>query len=179
LATPSAVPQHGVPPWSIIVFRGVFQASLLGLSILSLLVLWTRAPKSTFAVFLAWALLYYIILFTFAWSGRPDKSVLAVMITRLRAQPQPPSVSAASPSPQPRTAQDEQIPLQGPYVHHRPTHRAAQSSGQDDETLHCGPRSVETDAFDDEDDRIEDEMTRRDVSIVTVPKRKLWITNPS
>ena len=37
---------------------------------------------------------------------------------------------------------------------------------------------------DDEDDelqqrRIEQEMERRDVSIVTVPKRKLFLTNPS
>jgi len=39
---------------------------------------------------------------------------------------------------------------------------------------------------DDEDDadedtmqqRIEDEMARRDVSIITVPRKKLWITNP-
>ena len=42
----------------------------------------------------------------------------------------------------------------------------------------------EDDPYDDEDEetrqhRIEDEMNRRDVSIVTVPKRKLWIANPS
>lgn len=50
------------------------------------------------------------------------------------------------------------------------------------------PTSIE-DAGDDEDDeedevtrqrRMEDEMGRRDVSILTtVPKRRLWITNPS
>ena len=41
------------------------------------------------------------------------------------------------------------------------------------------------DGPDDEEDedtrqqRMEEEMNRRDVSIVTVPKRKLWIANPS
>jgi len=40
------------------------------------------------------------------------------------------------------------------------------------------------DPDDDEDEetrqrRIEGEMNRRDVSIVTVPKRKLWIANPT
>ena len=40
----------------------------------------------------------------------------------------------------------------------------------------------EIDSDEDEDTRqrrIEDEMARRDVSIVTVPKRKLWVANPS
>lgn len=48
-----------------------------------------------------------------------------------------------------------------------------------------GPRSVETDDDDDDIDedtrqrQIEEEMGRREVSIVTVPRRRLWITNPS
>lgn len=41
----------------------------------------------------------------------------------------------------------------------------------------------EVDDDDDEDEesrqrRIEEEMSRRDVSIVTVPRRKLFLTNP-
>jgi hypothetical protein len=54
-----------------------------------------------------------------------------------------------------------------------------------DELSHGAPLSVEGDDNDDDldDDTrqrvIEEEMQRRDVSIVTVPRRKLWIANPT
>jgi hypothetical protein len=69
----------------------------------------------------------------------------------------------------------------GPYMHH-PTYRVAHED--DHSTSHGGPLSVDTEVESDEDEdtrqrRIEEEMGRREVSIVTVPKRKLWITNPS
>jgi hypothetical protein len=49
---------------------------------------------------------------------------------------------------------------------------------------YAGLRSEPEETSSDEDEetrqrRIEDEIARRDVSIVTVPKRKLWVVNPS
>lgn len=83
----------------------------------------------------------------------------------------------------------DQLPFptepRGPYLH-QPPYRTAH---EDDyySTSHGGHRSDATEAEEaesEEDDdtrqrRMEGEMGRRDVSIVTVPKRKLWITNPS
>lgn len=73
---------------------------------------------------------------------------------------------------------------EGPYTYHRPPYRL--STHVDEMSyLHAGPMSVETDGNDDDVDEdtrqrvIEEEMERRDVSIVTVPRRKLWIANPS
>lgn len=63
--------------------------------------------------------------------------------------------------------------LNGPYIH-QPSHRTLPSDRQ--------ARSAEDDDDDEDEDtrqrRMEREMERREVSIVTVPKRKLWITNP-
>jgi hypothetical protein len=49
---------------------------------------------------------------------------------------------------------------------------------------HGAHRTSEADDHSDIDEdmrqrTIEDEMGRREVSIVTIPKRKLWIANPS
>jgi hypothetical protein len=71
---------------------------------------------------------------------------------------------------------------EGPYTYHQPPYRL---STQADELSHGVPMSTETDGTDDDIDEatrqrvIEEEMERRDVSIVTVPRRKLWIANPS
>jgi len=86
------------------------------------------------------------------------------------------------------TAGTDQYPFpsetRGPYMHH-PAYRVVH---EDDyySTSHGGPLSVDTEieveSDEDEDTRqrrIEEEMGRREVSIVTVPKRKLWIANPS
>lgn len=69
-------------------------------------------------------------------------------------------------------------PRGGPYIH-QPLFRRALSSHEDDI---LSSENHDDDGDDDEharQRRIEQEMDRRDVSIVTVPKRKLWITNPS
>jgi len=61
-----------------------------------------------------------------------------------------------------------------------------QAAAEDDlqSASYAGLRSEPEEVESDEDEetrqrRIEDEIGRRDVSIVTVPKRKLWVANPS
>lgn len=192
LATPMEVkPRHiEIPSPLDIVIHVLFHAFLLGLCVISLVALWSRAPRASFAVFLAWTVVFYALLFMFAWNGRPEQSVLTVLFTRLRAEPLPihdPSVFA-DPLPPP-TATDEQFPFpttpRSPYVHHQPQFSVAHTGTGVDEMSVLQPRSVETDEEDDDVDdetrqrQIEEEMERRDVHIVTVPKRKLRITNPS
>jgi hypothetical protein len=178
-------PPFRMPHWSEVALRLVFHVLLLGACVLSLVALWTRASQSMFAVFLAWTLCFYLSIPIFAWRGKPHRSIIAVMISRLRT----PVVNTLPPEPQPSTSVvGDNVPFPtvstGPYVH-RPPFRAVNSPGPDD-SLPTGPRSVESDDDDDNDEdedtrqrRIEDEMGRREVSIVTVPKRKLLIANPS
>ena len=45
--------------------------------------------------------------------------------------------------------------------------------------LRSGPEEVSDEDEETRQRRIEDEISRRDVTIVTVSKRKLWVTNPS
>ena len=71
---------------------------------------------------------------------------------------------------------------EGPYAYHQPPYRLSTYA---DELSHGAPMSADIDGTDDDIDEatrqrvIEEEMERRDVSIVTVPRRKLWIANPS
>ncbi|KAF9495666.1 hypothetical protein BDN71DRAFT_1447071 [Pleurotus eryngii] len=155
---------------------------LLALSIITLIALWRRAPRAAFAVFLAWTIIFYVIMFISSWRGRPNNSLLSSLCYRIRTDPHQIPALSASPTPQSIPADVDQYPFptdnRGPYVHHQPTYRVAPSD------YSHGPRSVETDDDIDEDDdarqrQMEEEMSRRDVSIVTVPRRKLWITNPS
>jgi len=84
-----------------------------------------------------------------------------------------------------RTSPRLRTPTPGgsPYIYHQPLWRRAVSPDEDAaaRTAHA----VEADGPDDdvdEDDRqrhMEEELERRDVNIVTVPRRKLWIANPS
>jgi len=163
--------------------RILFHLLLLALSILSLVALWSLTSRAGFAIFLIWMLALYVLLFLCAWYGRPRQSILTVVFSRLRAPPSLPP--QPTPSSLPLSAID-QYPFptdaRGPYVHHHPPYRRA---GTDEvSTTHGGARSAEN--HDDEDDadedirqqRIEDEMARREVSIITVPRKKLWITNP-
>ncbi|KAG1754026.1 uncharacterized protein EDB91DRAFT_1194979 [Suillus paluster] len=178
---------HELPSLSEICFRVLFHTLVFALCILSLIALWYGARQALFAVFLLWTVIFYCALFTLAWHGRPRKSILTSLIARFRAEP-PPAISPGTPTSRPLSAAGtDQYPFptdtRGPYLH-EPPYRAAR--GHDDvSTTIGGPRSVETDEDDDNVDedtrqqRIEEEMGRREVSIVTVPKRRLWITNPS
>jgi hypothetical protein len=176
-------PQPKMPRSVDIFLRLPFHSFLLALCVFTLFTLWSQAPRVFFAIFLIWTLSYYVSMFVFAWHGYPQKSITAVIINRLRTAPSTFIPETAQPS----TPDEQGVPFptgsQGPYVH-QPPHRAVLSSGPD-EVLE-GPRSVEADDDDDDDAdedtrqrRIEEEMARRDVSIVTVPRRKLWIANPS
>ncbi|KAI0080895.1 hypothetical protein K474DRAFT_1704432 [Panus rudis PR-1116 ss-1] len=169
----------------------LLHALLLGLCILSLIALWQRAPKAAFGVFLAWTVVFYVIIFVLASRGIPKESVLSVTISRLRGDPAIPHTRVPSHSPS-RPLSDygvDAVPFpiesRSPYQYHQPPYRAtsqehdymgypASSQGHD---------ALGVDDYGDEDDetrqrRIEEEMSRREVSIVTVPRRKLFLTNP-
>lgn len=165
-----------LPPFIDIVLHIILHAALLGICIVSLMALWMQANKAAFAVFLAWTVLFYIAIFCFSWLGHPEKSVLSVMIYRLRG-----GNASASDGQALRSSQNDQPSThEGPYLHQPPFRHATR-----EELAHAGPLSITTDDEDDnidEDTRqrmIEEEMDRRDVSIVTVPRRKLLIANPS
>jgi hypothetical protein len=167
---------HGLPTPrpSEIALRLIIQTLLLGLFILTLVILWQRAPRFAFALFLAWSITFYAAIFIFSWHLRPENSFLSALFNRVRYEAPNVSNSSSAPTPIPE-------PLVGPYIHHQPPHRT--TAIPDDASVAL--RSVETNVYDDDVDEhttqrmIEEEMGRRDVSIVTVPKRKLWITNPS
>ncbi|KAF9259495.1 hypothetical protein L218DRAFT_908190 [Marasmius fiardii PR-910] len=174
--------------------RIILQLSLCGLYVITLIALWS-VPSSRvfFALFLSWIFISYSLFMIFAWRGLPPVSILSVVIARLRGKTTPPPIpltpeqysssNANTPTPL-ATSPGYPFPASGlgPYIHHNPPHRTL---GPDDFS-YASPRSAETDFDDDADEdedirqqRIESEMGRREVSIVTVPKRKLWIANPS
>ena len=159
------------------VFHLIFQSVLLGLVVVTFITLWSRAPAAAFAVFFVWTVFFYSVMIIAACRLRPHGSVIAALYSRLPYYPR----EASAPTP-PQIPTQESPP--GPYVHHQPPSRVLSSPIGSYPHSH-GPRSVEISDDDDdldEDTRqrmIEEEMGRRDVSIVTVPKRKLWIANPS
>jgi len=177
-----------MPHFLDVILRFLFYTFLLGLCILSLVTLWLRAPIFAFAIFLVWTVAFYFLLMASSWHKRPNRSVLTVAISRLRGS------TDVAPAPTARSLSTlglDQYPFtsdsRGPYVHHPPYHRAGFSIGTDEvSTSHGGHPMAETDEDDDDDDedarqrRIEEEIERRDVNIVTIPnKRKLRIANPS
>ncbi|KAG6854794.1 hypothetical protein C0991_001221 [Blastosporella zonata] len=172
---PPSQPQLEFPTPSEIAIHVIVQGLLLGITILTLVYLWSRAPKAGFAIFLAWTIIFYAIMIIFATHLRPDRSILAALCGRLKSP-------AQNPSSHPTPSTSPEGPL-GPYVH-QPSRRLA--TAVDDVSLSQGGlRTAGTDVDEQEDvdddtrQRImEEEMGRRDVSIVTIPKRKLWIANP-
>jgi hypothetical protein len=175
-----------------IIFHTIFQALLLALCIFCLVQLWQGAPIAAFAVFLAWTVAFYLAMVVLAWKGRPRESVLAVMFSRLQARPRQ---RHANPPPQPDSRPmssntEPSLPFtpdpRGPYLHSPPFRAVQVQEGEGYDMMGTGRHHEdgEDDPDDDEDEetrqrRIEGEMNRRDVSIVTVPKKKLWIANPS
>ncbi|PCH41163.1 hypothetical protein WOLCODRAFT_137227 [Wolfiporia cocos MD-104 SS10] len=170
-------------------FHILFHALLLGLCILSLMALWYRAPRATFIVFLVGTGLFYLALVTLSWYGKPRCSIVSVLIARIRGDPvHAPAILPGHHS-RPMSVAGSEVPFptehRGPYQHHQPPYRATHSTGLDDYPTSIshghGTTDIDEDDEDDEDTRqrrIEEEMSRRDVSIVTVPKRKLFLTNP-
>lgn len=175
----SKPPHTPLPPMRTVALHILFHAFLIALCILSLVALWAGAPTALFAVFLVYVLAFYTVIFVLAFNGRPSNSTLTLIISRIRGDYVVPR-DISDPS-SPRQEQEQQYPFPsstGPYVHHQPPFRAGPDSPS-----HEMHRTEDEDDDDEDEDtrqrRIEDEMERRDVSIVTVPKRKLWITNPS
>lgn len=167
LLDPPAEPTPNMPSPTSILLRLLFHASLAAFCVFCLITLWSKAPKSAFGVFLAWTAAFYMILLASAWRGRPDRSTLSLLLGRLRTESRP---TAPRPSSDTLPETDENVTF--PYTHHRPAYRRALLSDG------MGPQSTDTD--EEDDDRAEDEMRRRDISIVTsYPKRALRITNPS
>jgi hypothetical protein len=174
-----------VPPKGEITLHVLMHTLLMALCILSLMELWNRAPVAPFVAFLVWTIAFYAFLFMMSWNGRPQRSALTVLLGHIQGYAQPIAAPIATPSPSRpiSTAGTDQFPFpqepRSPYLHQPLFHTATE-----DATSYAGLRSETEEVESDEDEdtrqrRIEDEMARRDVSIVTVPKRKLWVANPS
>ncbi|KAF9476458.1 hypothetical protein BDN70DRAFT_882353 [Pholiota conissans] len=169
------------PPTRTILLHLLLQISILGLCAVTLAALFQRARRYLFALFLIWTLAFYATMFVLSWNGRPASSLLTATLFRLRGQDIPLTPEDSDDIQTSNTLRNS-IPEPGPYAHHRPPFRA---SAQLDEIplAQASPGSDDNDDDDiDEDTRqrlIEEEMERRDVSIVTVPRRKLYLTNPS
>lgn len=146
----------------------LLHAFLLALCILSIIALWQRANVATFAVFLVWTVCFYLFIFALAWNGIPSESILTVIISRLKNTPPPPEAPPVAQGgvPFPRAG------TPGPYQNH-PAYRTAHDHEYPASSTHGG-MTVE----DDDDDDAEESMNRREVALVTVPKRRLVLVNP-
>ncbi|KAI0701810.1 hypothetical protein BC835DRAFT_1404461 [Cytidiella melzeri] len=151
----------------------LLQAFLLALCVLCLIALWKHAPIASFAIFLVWTIGFYVFIFILACFGTPRVSILSALVSRLRPDPVHPRRTVTSPEAEPFTNGH------GPY-RNQPPYRTAHESGYlSNSHAECTAESHD----DDEDDetrqrRIEEEMSRREVSVITVPKRKLVPKNP-
>jgi hypothetical protein len=170
-----------MPPRGLVLLRLLLHILILALSVFSLVTLFERAPIAAFAVFLVWTAVFYVALVALAWRGLPKDSALTVLLDWFRGSHPARYTTSGTPGPsRPLSANgvDYASEPRGPYLHQQ-LYRAAADDGAPVLYAHGGD---EADSDEDEDTRqrrIEDQMARRDVSIVTVPKRKLWITNPS
>lgn len=179
-----------MPHLSDIILRLFFQLLILALCIHTLVALWFRAPRPYFIIFMLWAVVFYISVLVLAWHGRPHQSFLTVMVNKFRANlrttPGTPAVAVRDISPSPTIPSDRhQSPIdsRGPYRYHQPPYRSALSTGHEDTSQGLRTAEIHDEDGDDDEDThqriIEEEMGRRDVSIITVPKRKLFIANAS
>jgi len=162
------------PTLSVMIVHILLQISLLSLSTITLVILWSRASRVLFFIFLAWLILFYVMMVVLAWNYYPTTSLLTAFLQSLRGHMILDKDNLANGI----TSTNGE----GPYTYHQPPYRLSTHA---DELSHGVPMSAETDDTDDDIDEatrqrvIEEEMERRDVSIVTVPRRKLWIANPS
>ncbi|KAF8076371.1 hypothetical protein FPV67DRAFT_1664652 [Lyophyllum atratum] len=144
----SSRPHPDLPSVLEMTLHVIVQTLFLGMSIFTMIALWSRAPKAAFAVFLVWTVVFYSVMVAYAWHLQPDRSMLSVICSQWGPKPQDVSI--------PTTRSDSTAePPPGPYVHHQPPYRAA--SGPDDASFsQAAPQS----AKDDQDDDI-DEHTRQ------------------
>ncbi|TRM67549.1 hypothetical protein BD626DRAFT_479127 [Schizophyllum amplum] len=175
-----------LPPVREIVLRVLFHAALLALCALCLVALYLRAPVWAFTIFLVWVVAFYAVMLVLAWRGTPPRSTLTAVLFRLRGRPIPPrdtSTIASAP-----LGDNSSYPFptaggRGPYVHTPTAYRAGNDDGASSHPLSAEGQGYEDEEDEEDEDvqqrRMEEEMDRRDVSIVTVPKRRLWVANPS
>jgi len=191
---PSVVESPEAPSFVEGILHVVVHLTLLTLCGLCLAELWLRAPRATFVVFLILTLAFYLAMFSLAWYGHPRRSLLVVSINRLRGDktekayneaagrrtPSMTPVSALAVSPDTMRSPGSR----SPYTHHQPPYRSVPGNVVEDDVTSQGLRSFDGDDDEDDEDedtrqrRMEAEMDRRNVSIITVPKAKLWIANP-
>ncbi|KAI0307109.1 hypothetical protein B0F90DRAFT_1622168 [Multifurca ochricompacta] len=174
------VEQPLIPPKREVILHTLMHLLILALCILSLVELWNRAPLGLFVAFLAWVVAFYAILVTLSWNGRPQNSTLTVLLGRIQGNGQFVAAPIATPSPSRpiSMAGTDQFPFPPePAVLISTSHYSIQHRRMIFTLPHMPIESDEDE--DTRQRRIEDEMARRDVSIVTVPKRKLWVANPS
>lgn len=177
-----------IPTKEEIILRVVMHILISALCVLTLVELWKRAPLGIFVAFLIWTVVFYVILAFLSWHGRPRYSALTALLYSIRGTKQPTSAPIGTPSASRpiSMAGTDQFPFpqepRSPYLHQPLFHAALEDDLHS--ASYAGLRSEPEELESDEDEdtrqrRIEDEMARRDVSIVTVPKRKLWVANPS
>jgi hypothetical protein len=185
---PSAkVQEPVVPRKEETVLHVLMHVLILALCILSLVELRHRASLGLFAAFLAWTVAFYAILVILSWNGHPRYSTLTVLLGRIRGNSRSADPGGTPSASRPiSTVGTDQFPFpqesRSPYFHQPSFHPAPEDDLHS--ASYAGLRSEIEEIDSDEDEetrqrRIEDEIARRDVSIVTVPKRKLWVVNPS
>jgi len=173
-----------IPAKEEIALRILAHVLILGLCILSLVELWKRAPRGLFVAFLIWTVSFYIVLVILSWNGRPRYSTLTVLLCNIRGTGQSTSAPIGTPNASRPISMAGTDPFQeprNPYLHQPLFYPTAEDDLHS--ASYAGLRSEPGEESDEDEEtrqrRIEDEMGRRDVSIVTVPKRKLWVANPS
>jgi hypothetical protein len=179
-----------------VIIHTLIHLLILASAAFTLHALWLHASRALFGVFLAWIVCFYVVFLLLTWRVRPPGSILSTCFNALqpRVAPSfPPGTSSPHPvATSPLPVMDDLHPpslSHSPYIH-QPTYRSRIRRADDQTTMANGvPTSHEgyfgdDEVEDTEDDqfsqeRIEAEMNRRQVSIVTVPRQRLFIANAS
>jgi hypothetical protein len=168
-------------PWPTLqLIRVLFHLCLLANLAFALASLFQLGNRAGFAVFLVWCLVAYsIIIWAFVY--RANHSLLPLL------QDQFITPEHQHPSPEKAPLAEMIEPPSSPVASHdryqsAPSAQYTSMEYPPSTSIYSQPRPAEPDPDDDEDDeekqlRMEQEMQRRDVSIVTVPRRQLRITN--
>jgi hypothetical protein len=169
-------------PWPILrILRVIFHFCLLGNLAFALASLFQLGNRAGFAVLLAWCVVAYAIIF---WTlvYRPRNSLLLLLREKFIDHPHPQPETMIT-EPFANMAKDPSSPVASNNRYPSPSAQFTSVEYPPSNSIYSQPRPVETDHEEDHEDdeekqlRIEQEMQRRDVSIVTVPRRQLRITN--
>jgi hypothetical protein len=175
--------QSRPPSWTLLL-RVTFHAVLFANVVFCLLSLWNLGNKAPFSIFLALSVGIYALMAWSFYSGQPRNSLIALIRAKHTYRqagagsgftPAVPDPHPYSLSPPPRSApqvvETSQVNAPIPF----PT------LGSLNLTRTVREEMLDEDNEDDDEkqERIEREMQRRDVSIVTVPRRSLRIANIS